>query len=113
MVAPEPAGFAGFFSKLQPDGVIDGRGTALTVGTARGAITVLDSTAFAERFPAAPSPATATPHFAACRLRIADLAATEALLRANGVAVHREGPAIQIGPAATFGVILELADAAR
>jgi catechol 2,3-dioxygenase-like lactoylglutathione lyase family enzyme len=113
MVASEPAAFAAFFAKLQPHGVIESRGARLAVETARGAITVLDPTAFAKRFPAAPRASMAAPRFAACRLRVADLSATEALLRANRVAVHREGPTIQIGPVETFGVVLELADASR
>jgi hypothetical protein len=112
MVAPEPAAFAEFFAKLQPGGTIARIGTGLAVETARGAITVLDPATFAERFSAA-MPRTATPHFAACRLRVDDLAATEALLRANGVAVRRQRPTIQLGPAETFGIILEFADASR
>jgi hypothetical protein len=113
MVASEPAAFATFFAKLQPGGAIDRSGTGLTVATARGAVIVLDPAAFAVRFPASGPAVPGMPHFAAYRLGVRDLAATEALLRANGVAVHRQGTAIQLGPAETFGVILEFADAAR
>jgi catechol 2,3-dioxygenase-like lactoylglutathione lyase family enzyme len=109
MVAPEPTAFTAFFAKLQPDGAVERRGTGLAVGTARGAVSVLDPAAFAARFPAAPAPA-ATPHFAAYRLRVGDLAVTEAVLRASGVALHRRGAAIQLGPTESFGVILEFAD---
>jgi hypothetical protein len=113
MVAPEPAAFAAFFSRLQPDGAVGRRGTGLSVETARGIVTVLDSNGFVARFPTGGSAAWQMPHFAAYRLRVTDLAATETLLRANGVAVRRQGPTIQLDPAETFGVILEFADASR
>ena len=113
MVAPEPAAFAAFFAKLQPDGAVDRRDTGLTVATARGIVTVLDPDAFAVRFPIGGPVTWQMPHFAAYRLRVADLAATEALLRANGVAMHRQGPTIQLEPAETFDVVLEFADAPR
>jgi hypothetical protein len=112
MVAPEPAAFAAFFAKLQPAGAIERRGTGIVVATSRGRITLLDPAAFAARFPEGGKPPVETPHFAACRLSVDDLAATEALLRANGLAVHRHGPSIQLGPAETFGVILEFVDSA-
>ncbi len=110
MVAPDPAALAGFFAKLQPDGALSTKGGRLTVATSRGSITVLDAAAFAARFPANPPPALASPHFAACRLHVADLAMTEAVLRANDVAFRQHGAAIQVGPAATFGVTLEFTE---
>jgi hypothetical protein len=113
MVAREPTAFAAFFAKLQPAGAIERHGTGIAVATARGKVALLDPAAFAARFREGGSPLAETPYFAACRLRVDDLAATEALLRANGVAVHRHGSAIQLGPAETFGVILEFVDGAR
>jgi hypothetical protein len=113
MVAPEPAAFADFFAKLQPGSPIDPSRAGLTVGTSRGAVTMLDPAAFATRFPAAGPAAPSKPHFVAYRVGVGDLAATEALLRANGVAMHRQGATIQLGPAETFGVVLEFADARR
>jgi catechol 2,3-dioxygenase-like lactoylglutathione lyase family enzyme len=109
MVAPAPRALAGFFAKLQPDGIIGDKDGALAVATSRGAITVLDPAAFAARFPDGAAPAVATPHFAAYRVRVEDLAATEELLRANGVAARREAASIQVGSAETFGVVLEFA----
>jgi catechol 2,3-dioxygenase-like lactoylglutathione lyase family enzyme len=118
MAAPDPASFASFFAKLQPGGAVERRGTGLAVKTGRGTLTVLDPAAFAARFPGARfrdggAPAQGTPHFAAYRLGVEDLTATETLLRANGVATRRHGRTIQLGPVETFGVILEFADAAR
>ncbi len=110
MVAPDPAAFAGFFAKLQLNGALVSESGRLTVGTSRGAITILDAAGFAARFPLNPPPALATPHFAAYRLDVADLAETTALLRKNDVAFRRHGPAIQVGPADTFGVTLEFAE---
>jgi hypothetical protein len=111
MVAPDPASFANFFAKLQPGGALERRDSGFRVETARGAVTVLDPAAFLARFPDGGALAQGTPHFAAYRLRVADLAMTEALLRTSGVAAHRRGATIQIGPAESFGVILEFADA--
>jgi hypothetical protein len=42
-------------------------------------------------------------------VRVEDLAATEELLRANGVAARREAASIQVGSAETFGAVLEFA----
>lgn len=109
MVAPAPRSLAGFFARLQPDGVIGDKDGALSVATSRGAITVLDPAAFAARFPGSPALAVATPHFAAYRVRVADLATTEAVLRANGVASGRRGATIQLDAAENFGVVLEFA----
>jgi hypothetical protein len=111
MVAPDPAAFATFFAKLQPGRMVDRRGGGIVVGTGRGVVTVLDPAAFAARFSAGGSAASDTPHFAAYRLGVGDLAATEAVLRENGVAVHRERTTIQLSPSETFGVILEFAAA--
>lgn len=113
MIAPAPAALSGFLAKLQPDGIIGGEDGALTVATSRGAITVLDPAAFAARFPGNPARAVATPHFAAYRVRVDDLARTETLLRANGVAVRRQGATLQLCAAENFGVILEFAAAGR
>src|SRR6266404_5458380 len=101
MIAPDPPAFAGFFAKLLPDGAVASDSGRLTVVTSRGSITVLAPAGFAARFPLNPPPALATPHFAAYRLDVADLAETTALLRQNDVAFRRHGPAIQVGPAET------------
>jgi catechol 2,3-dioxygenase-like lactoylglutathione lyase family enzyme len=109
MVAPDPAVFASFFAKLQPGGAVERRETGLAVTIGRGMLTVLDPAGFAARFPQAGAAIPRTPHFAAYRMRVADLPATEALLRANGIAISRQGTRIQLGPAETFGVVLEFA----
>jgi hypothetical protein len=111
MMAPEPPVFAKFFARLQPDGTIERSDGRLTVATPGGAVTLLDPAAFAARFPAAGGAPRETPHFAAYRLRVSDLTATEMLLRANGFAVRRHGATIQLGPAEMFGVVLEFAEA--
>jgi len=67
LVAPDPAGLADFFTKLQGRDsvrIVDG---ALRVDTARGRITVMTPAAYAARFPDE-TPAAATPHLAGFRL---------------------------------------------
>jgi catechol 2,3-dioxygenase-like lactoylglutathione lyase family enzyme len=113
MVAPDPAAFAGFFAKLQPDGSIASEGGRLTVATSRGIITVLDAAGLAARFPFNPPPTLVTAHFAAYRVHVADLAATEAVLGANDVPFRWHGAAIQVGPAETLGVTLEFTERPR
>jgi catechol 2,3-dioxygenase-like lactoylglutathione lyase family enzyme len=113
MIAREPAALAEFFARLQPGGAIKASGGVLTIATARGAISVLDPAVFATRFPASPPRSLATPHFVAYRMRVGDLAATEALLRTNDVPFRREGATIQLDLEETFGVGLEFAAASR
>ncbi len=113
MLAAEPHMFAEFFARLQPGHTVERLGRGLVAATARGRVTVLDPTGFGARFPDARRPTPATPHFVACRLRVADLAATEAVLRAGGLPVRRTGTTIQFGPAENFGFIVEFAEAPR
>ena len=112
MIAPEPQALAGFFAKLQPGHAIGREGGGLIVATARGRIAILDYAGLVARFPGARIPTPPTPHFVACRIRVGDLAATEAMLRGDGMAVRRAGATIQFGPAENFGVIVEFAEAA-
>jgi hypothetical protein len=107
MVAPEPAALEELMTRLQPDGRIRRDGTGLAVETARGRVVVLDRRAYGDRFeePAAD----ATPHFAACRIAVDDLAPAAAALREGGIA-HRAGSGRLIVPAAAnCGIALELA----
>ena len=106
MVAAEPASLAEHFRKLQPDGAVTGTGGGLAVTTSRGGITVLAPEAYATRFgERAPGPA--TPHFAAYRVAVRDLAQTETILRDAAIPHRREAGSLKIGSHDNFGVALE------
>jgi hypothetical protein len=106
MVAAEPASLAEHFRKLQPDGTVTRTGTGLGVTTSRGGITVLDPDVYAARFgESAPGPA--TPHFAAYRVAVRDLAVAETVLRDASVSYRRESGSLKIGSRDNFGVALQ------
>lgn len=111
MRAPDPAAFAGFFGKLQGDDAVRVAPGRLDVRTALGSIALLDATRIAERFPdmTLPGPAD-SPVFVGCRIDVADLAATERLLRAGGVLARRHRGALIVDPADAFGVAIEFAE---
>jgi catechol 2,3-dioxygenase-like lactoylglutathione lyase family enzyme len=106
MVAAEPASLAEHYAKLQPDGTVVHDGAGLSVSTSRGAITVLDPDAYAARFDERP-PGPVTPHFAAYRIAVRDLALAEALLREGSVPYGRWSGGLRIGSGDNFGTALE------
>jgi hypothetical protein len=106
MVAAEPASLAEHFQKLQPDGAVARAGTGLGVTTSRGGITVLDPDAYAARFGEKP-PGPATPHFAAYRITVRDLAVAETVLRDAAVPYRRRSGSLMIGSGDNFGTALE------
>jgi hypothetical protein len=95
-------------TRLQPDGVVSSAGNALTVATSRGHLTVLDPAAYAARFGEA-TVGDETPHFAAYRVIVQDLAAAEAALREGGVGHRRSAGRLLVPASENFGVALELA----
>ena len=113
MVADAPASLAEFFAKLQGEANVQLAAGRLSVATSRGRITVLDPTDFRARFPGmAPRSRPETPHFAAYRLAVADLALTEAALLDRGVRFSADAGSIRIAPDVALGVVIEFAPAA-
>jgi hypothetical protein len=106
MVADEPASLAELFTKLQPNGRIDRSGATLSVATSRGGISVLDPDIYAARFGERPAGPT-TPHFAAFRVAVRDLAVAETVLRDAAVPYRRWSGGLGIASGANFGVALE------
>jgi hypothetical protein len=80
------------------------------VRTALGSVTLLDPARIAERFPdmALPGP-TDSPILVGYRVAVADIAATEKLLRANDVLARRHRGALIVDPSDAFGVAIEFA----
>ncbi len=71
---------------------------------------MLDKAGFQARFPGmTPANRPETPHFAAYRLTVADLAQTEATLRDRGVLFVLSAGTIRIAPADACGVVIEFA----
>lgn len=108
MVAPDPAGLAEFFAKLQGKESVRAAGETLAVATARGRIAVLSAPAFAARF-GHPSPGPATPHFAAFRISGTDPAEQAKRLSAAGIPHRLAAGALQVPASAAFGVAIEFA----
>ena len=111
MVADDPDSFGDFFARLEGEGSVSAEGGALAVSTARGRITMLTPELFAARFPdAAIADAPATPHFAAYRVAVADLGATEALLTERGVSFGKSRGRLRIAASEAFGVVIEFSE---
>jgi hypothetical protein len=110
LVAPEPAALRDLFAGLQSAEAVTATLDGLSVTTARGALSVVTPAAFARRFPGlAATSAPATPHLAAFRLRVGDLAAAEAAIRASGTPLHRAPGALRIAAQDAFGCVVEFA----
>lgn len=110
MRAPDPPAYADFFARLQGRDAVTASPGRLDVRTARGKVTLLDAKGIAERFPdmILPGPAD-SPVFVAYRVAVADIAATEKLLRDRTVTLKRHRGALVVDPADAFGVAIEFA----
>jgi len=112
MVADEPDSFGDFFARLEGEGSVSATGGALAVSTSRGQISILTLDLFAARFPdCAVAEAPATPHFAAYRVAVADIEATEALFIERGLGFAKRSGRLWIGPSEAFGVVVEFSAA--
>jgi len=110
MRAPDPAACADFFARLQGKDAIDAAPGRVTVRTALGTVTLLDARGIADRFPGMSLPGpTDSPCFVAYRIDVRDIAATDALLQRQGIAVRRHRGALIVDPADAFGVAIEFA----
>jgi hypothetical protein len=112
MVADDPASFGDFFARLEGEGSVSTTGGALAVSTSRGQISMLTPELFAARFPdRAVAEAPATPHFAAYRVAVADIEATEALFIERGLGFAKRPGRLWIDPSEAFGVVVEFSAA--
>jgi len=106
MVADSPGHLARFFARLQPPCAVSLDSKALQVATSRGQVTVVTTNSFMDRY-GAPAHGPDTPYFAAYTITVADMDATAAVLRSNGVVWRRRGDSIVVDAGAAFGVLLE------
>ena len=112
MVADDPDSFRDFFARLEGERNVSAEGGALAVSTSHGRISMLTPELFAARFPdAAIAEAPATPHFAAYRVAMADLGATEALFNERGVSFGKSRGRLRISAPEAFGVVIEFSAA--
>ena len=108
MLANDPGGLAEFFGKLvEPDAVSSSEG-ALRVVLGHGALTVLDATRLAQRFPGIRlRDVLRKPHFAGYSIAVGDLDVAEDVLERNGIAAERAGDRLQIATEHGFGAVIE------
>jgi hypothetical protein len=112
MIADDPESFREFFARLEGEDNVSAEGGALAVSTSQGRISMLTPEKFGARFPdAAIADAPETPHFAAYRIAVADLGATEALFVARGVNFVKRRDRLQINAPEAFGVVIEFSAA--
>jgi catechol 2,3-dioxygenase-like lactoylglutathione lyase family enzyme len=109
MLANDPAGLADFFGKLvEPDAVSRSEG-ALRVKLGEGALSALDATRLAQRFPGIRlADVLRKPHFAGYSIAVDDLDVSEDVLERNGIAAARVGDRLQIAAEHGFGAVIEL-----
>lgn len=112
MRANEPGAHAEFFAKLQGKDAVTVSPGRLEVRTDAGRVLVLDASGIADRYPdvVLPGPQD-SPVFVGYRVAVADIAATEKLLRGNNVTAKRHRGALIVDPADAFGVAVEFAQA--
>ncbi|HKF71033.1 MAG TPA: VOC family protein [Stellaceae bacterium] len=109
MLANDPGGLAEFFGKLlEPDAVSRAEG-ALRVRLGEGALSVLDATRLALRFPGIRlRDVLRKPHFAGYSIAVADLDVAEDVLERNDIPAERSDDRLQIAAEHGFGTVIEL-----
>lgn len=107
MVADGPSDHAEFLSHFTGQREMNVTSMGIEIELAGGGrIEVLTPLAFAYRFGAAAAPGHGAPHFAAFRVGVADLQATQALLARNAVALERRERQLVVPAASGFGVAI-------
>ncbi|MGH7126116.1 MAG: VOC family protein [Stellaceae bacterium] len=108
MLANDPGGFAEFFGKLvEPAAVARSEG-ALRVALGDGALSMLDATRLAQRFPSTRlSNVLRKPHFAGYSVAVDNLGTAEELLKRNGIPAVRAEDRLQIASEHGFGTVIE------
>lgn len=111
MVANDPAALRHYWEGVQgEDAVLADECGGLTAETARGAVLVVTPARYAELYGEAPrDDAPAGPHFAAVRVGVADLAATQRLLEDNGIATRWARAGLVVPSDDLFGTALAFA----
>ena len=110
MVAEEPASVAGFYERLYGPEKVTAADGGLAVETGQERITVLHRAAIAARFSGvAGDGVPATPHFAGCRIAVADFGALRSLLSERAVVVREGAGSLWIAPEDAFGAVVEFA----
>ncbi len=110
MLGNDPGGFAEFFGKLvEPAAITRSEGT-LRVALGQGALSMLDATRLAQRFPGIRlRDVLRKPHFVGYSIAVDDLGVAEDVLKRNGVAHTRAGGRLQIAAEHGFGAVIEFA----
>lgn len=110
MLANDPGAFGEFFGTLvEPAAVARAEG-ALRVKLGDGALSLLDATRLAQRFPGTRlRDVLRKPHFAGYSITVGDLAVAESLLKRNEVPYARTRDRLQIAAEHGFGTVIEFA----
>jgi catechol 2,3-dioxygenase-like lactoylglutathione lyase family enzyme len=110
MLANDPGAFADFFGKLVEPAAVARSDGALRVKLGEGALSLLDATRLAQRFPGTRlRDVLRKPHFAGYSIAVEDPAVAEDLLKRNEVPYARTGDGFQIAAEHGFGTVIELA----
>ena len=110
MLANDPGAFADFFGKLVEPAAVGCSEGALRINLEHGALSLLDATRLAQRFPGIRlRDVLRKPHFAGYSIAVDDLAAAEDLLKRNDMPYARAGDRLQIAAEHGFGTVIELA----
>jgi catechol 2,3-dioxygenase-like lactoylglutathione lyase family enzyme len=109
MLANDPGSFADFFGKLVEPGAVRRAEGALRVALGDGALSLLDATRLAQRFPGIRlRDVLRKPHFAGYSIAVDDLAIAAGILERNGIPATRSGCRLQIAAEHGFGAVIEL-----
>ena len=106
MVAENPSDHHVFLSALAGERDIQASSTGITVPTPRGAIQVMDPTAFRVQFGVEAPDVTSGARMAALRLAVRDFGAAVTALQAGGVAAQMRMGRIVVGPEVAAGATL-------
>ena len=110
MLANDPGSFADFFGKLVDPAAVARSEGALRVKLGDGALSLLDATRLAQRFPGTRlRDVLRKPHFAGYSITVGDLAVAESVLKRNELPYARTGDRLQIAAEHGFGAVIEFA----
>jgi hypothetical protein len=108
MVARDPADFHEFLTHFTGQHDMLSSSIGIVIDTGEGMVEVISPVAYRAQF-GQESPESDPRRFLACRIAVADLAATRALLEANGVAVAERLGRLIIPPGEAGGVAIAFA----
>jgi hypothetical protein len=109
MLANDSGGFADFFGKLVDPGAVSRAEGALRVTLGDGALSLLDATRLAQRFPGIRlRDVLRKPYFAGYSIAVDNVAVAGDILERNGIPAARSGDRLQIAAEHGFGAVIEL-----